>query len=62
MLSHTKEGQELIRLYYQWSPVIIQAMEKDKELKAEVKEIVDGVLGLIGGGVNESRWSFFLNN
>ena len=49
-LNQTPEGRELIRLYYQWSPMIVKAMEKDKEFKEEVKELIDGVLELIGGG------------
>ena len=47
VLNKTFEGQEIIRLYYQWSPVIIAAMENDKEFKEEVREIIDGVLGLV---------------
>jgi hypothetical protein len=48
VLIQTPEGQEIIRLYYQWSPSIVQAMEEDEEFKEEVKEMVDGVLELIG--------------
>jgi len=51
VLSQTPEGQELIRLYYQWSPAIVKAMEEDEEFKDEVKEMIDGVLELIRGGV-----------
>jgi hypothetical protein len=47
VLTTTGEGQELIRLYYQWSPFIITAMEEDKELKEQVREIIDSVLSLI---------------
>jgi len=47
VLSNTQEGQELIKLYYQWGPAIVQAMEKDKEFKKEVKEIIDSVLPMI---------------
>ena len=47
VLSQTPEGQELIRLYYQWSLVIVKAMEEDEEFKTDVKELVDGFLGLI---------------
>ncbi|MBW2183689.1 MAG: hypothetical protein JRF49_07470, partial [Deltaproteobacteria bacterium] len=43
----TPEGQSLIKLYYQWSPVIVKAMEKDEEFKEKVKEMIDGVLGLV---------------
>jgi len=48
ILNQTPEGQELINLYYQWSPEIVKAMEKDEEFKEEVKEMIDGVLGLVG--------------
>jgi len=47
ILNQTTEGKELIKLYYQWSPVIVKAMEKDEEFKGEVKELIDGVLGLV---------------
>ena len=51
VLSQTPEGQEIIRLYYQWSPVIVKAMKEDEELKEEVKGMIDGVLPLIAGGI-----------
>jgi len=41
-------GRELIKIYYQWSPMIVKAMEKDEGFKEEVKEMIDGVLGLAG--------------
>jgi hypothetical protein len=47
ILSKSREGRELIRLYYQWSPVIVKAMENDEEFKEEVKDMIDGVLLLI---------------
>jgi len=47
VLRQTPVGQTIIELYYQWSPVIARAMEKDKEFKEEVKEMIDEVLGLI---------------
>ncbi len=46
-MSKTPEGQELIKLYYQWSPAIVRAMEEDGGFKTEVKEMIDGVLPLI---------------
>ena len=48
ILRKTPAGPEIIRLYYQWSPLVIKAMEEDEGLKEEVKEIVDGVLEMIG--------------
>lgn len=47
ILSKTSEGQALIDLYYQWSPIIVRAMEADEGFKQEVKDIVDEVLLLI---------------
>ena len=48
VLSQTPDGREMIKLYYQWSPVIVKAMEVDEELKEEVQELIDGVLGMVG--------------
>ena len=43
-LSKTPAGQELIRLYYQWSPLIVKAIEEDEEFKVEMKETIDAIL------------------
>ena len=40
-------GNELIKLYYQWSPVIVRAMEADEEFKEDVKDMVDELLGMV---------------
>jgi putative hemolysin len=47
VLKQTPEGREIIRLYYEWSPAIVQAMEEDEAFKQEVKEMIDGVLTLV---------------
>ena len=47
VLSETQEGQEIIRLYYQWSPVIVMAMQNDEEFRKAVKELIDGILPVI---------------
>jgi hypothetical protein len=49
VLSQTPAGQEIIRLYYQWSPAIVKAMKEDEEFKEQVKALIDGVLELIEG-------------
>jgi len=49
VLNQTPEGQELIRLYYQWSLMIVRAMEEDEEFKEEIKEMIDEVLELVEG-------------
>jgi len=35
----------------QWSPAIVKAIKADEKLKGEVKGMIDGVLGLVGGEV-----------
>ena len=47
ILKSTAEGQELIKLYYEWSPAIVEAMKVNEELREEVKGMIDGVLLLI---------------
>ncbi len=47
VLSRTAEGREIIKLYYLWSPVIVQAMEEDEALQQWLKEAVDRVLPII---------------
>lgn len=47
ILSKTPEGQEIIRLYYEWSPMIVKAMEENEEFKEAIKEMIDGILLLI---------------
>ena len=40
VLCATPEGQEIIRLYYEWSAVIVKGMEEDEEFNAGVKDII----------------------
>ena len=47
ILSETQEGQEIISLYYLWSPIMVKMMEEDEEVRKEVKEMIDEVLTLI---------------
>jgi len=44
ILNQTPEGREIIRLYYEWSPVIVEMMNEDDELKGQVREITDMIL------------------
>ena len=48
LLRQTPEGQELIKLYYQWSPLMVRAMQADETFKQDVKEMIDGMLALMG--------------
>ena len=51
VLSQTPEGQEIIRIYYQWSPAIVKAMEEDVEFRKEVEEMINGILPMINESV-----------
>ena len=47
VLSKTPAGQKLIRLYYAWSPVIVEAMEADENFMKQVQKIFDGIMPLV---------------
>ena len=47
VLSKTSEGQEIIRLYYQWAPIMTIAVRNDEEVKTEIKELADDILMMI---------------
>jgi len=47
VLHKSPEGQELTRIYYTLSSVLVKALEEDEEFRDEVKELIDGVLPLI---------------
>jgi hypothetical protein len=46
MLRQTPEGREIIQLYYQWAPLISMAVRNDRAFKAEMQDLIDGILGL----------------
>lgn len=46
ILSRTPEGRELITLYYQLGPALVQMLEDNEELKKAAKKLIDGVIGL----------------
>ena len=50
VLGKTPAGQELIKLYYEWGPVVVKAIQEDEEFKEGVKAVIDAILVLIGGG------------
>jgi hypothetical protein len=47
VLSKSPEGQELIKVYYEWSPAIVKVMAADGAFKEDIKNMIDGVLPLI---------------
>lgn len=44
VLNKTSEGQELVRIYYEWGPVIYRAMEADEDYKKQIKTTIDNIL------------------
>ena len=47
ILSRTPEGRELIKVYYQWSPIIVQIMTTDENFKEELKDVINDALPLL---------------
>jgi hypothetical protein len=48
VLSTSREGQEIARLYYQLSPPVVKAMMANDQLKEALKSMLDGLLPLLG--------------
>ena len=51
ILNNTPLGQEIIRLYYVWSPLVVKMMESDEGFREELKTTIDGILTLIRTGI-----------
>jgi hypothetical protein len=47
VLIKTPEGREIIKLYYQWSPLIAKAMKEDKKFRDDIRKIMDDIIPLI---------------
>jgi hypothetical protein len=47
VLSKSAYGRVLIQQYYLWSPLIVEAMGNNEELKVQIKETVDKILEVI---------------
>ncbi len=47
VLRTSPEGRELIKMYYQLSPVMVQALKADPAFKAELKELADEFLNTV---------------
>lgn len=52
VLRETRAGQELINIYYYWSPAIVSMVE-DEDLKAGIKTMLDGILPFVRCEVNK---------
>jgi len=44
LLSKTPEGREIISLYYQWSPLIVEMMENDETMREFVRLLLDQII------------------
>ncbi len=47
VLRKTPEGQQLIKLYYAWSPVLLKAINEDAGIKAEITGMIEGIIPLL---------------
>ena len=47
ILNATPEGKEIVTLYYEWSPFLVECIENNGELKNELQEIIDELLQVI---------------
>ncbi len=47
ILLKTPEGQEMVRMYYEWSPVVLKVIKEDKDGKKRVSSIIDEMLLLM---------------
>jgi hypothetical protein len=47
VLRQTPGGRKIIALYYQWSPVLVKAMQQDKDVEANIRKMIDGFLMLV---------------
>ena len=47
MLNQSQEGQELAKLYYEFSPAISKALREDKVMKQSLKAMIDEMLPLV---------------
>ena len=47
VLSKTPAGHELIKLYCQWSPLMVRALEEDNAFKAGTREMIDGIVPVV---------------
>jgi len=52
VLCSTPGGQEIIKLYYAYSPLLVEAMEADGAFKQEMRGLIDMSLLLIRGKVD----------
>lgn len=59
ILASIPAGDEIINQYDQWSPILKKAITDDEELKEQLKEMIDGMLVLIGAELEPDRNKYF---
>jgi hypothetical protein len=47
LLNSTPQGKEMIRLYYEWSPLLVNALEEDELFKKKIRMLVDEIITLM---------------
>lgn len=46
-LTHSAEGQEIIKCYDRWNLLLVNAIKKDNELKEHVKKTIDALMPIL---------------
>lgn len=41
------EGEEIIKFYYKWSPLLVKVIEEDEEIEKQLREVADTILFLV---------------
>ena len=48
VLGRSPAGREIISIYYEWGPALVEDMSRDGDFKEEVQEMIEGFLGALG--------------
>jgi hypothetical protein len=51
ILNKTPEGKALVELYYQWSPVMVKALQADGVVKEDLRKMIDSILPFLSTAV-----------
>ncbi len=46
-LSKTTEGQEIIRLYYRWSTILLELIQEDDAIRKDMRNMIDTIIPLL---------------
>jgi hypothetical protein len=47
LLNSTPQGKEMVRLYYEWGPLLVKVFEENEVLREEIKLLLAEIIALI---------------